>query len=90
MLIEIKDGITYHRHTPVYAPFLPDYGRICTFECVSPKCNAGKHLLQNGSGNEVYKNSFELRPREMAPKDVGDWIDFKSCPDCGQYTLIKA
>lgn len=90
MLIQIKDGIVFHRTTPIYAPFLPDYGRICFFECLNAKCRAGKHLLLSGSRNEVYRNSFELRPRELAPKNIGDLITFKACPDCDQYTLVKA
>lgn len=76
----------------VHAPFLPDTDRTCFFECLNPECRAGKHLLfsNKGNQNDVYKNSFELRAHELAPKNKGDIIDFKKCPDCNELTLIKA
>jgi len=90
-MIETINGIRFYRKNPVYAPFLPDTGRTCLFECVNPICPSGKHLLSNkNKSNEVFKNSFQLRANELAPKNIGDVITFKNCPDCGENTLVKA
>ena len=88
-MIEIKHGIIYYRTTPIYAPFMPDSDRVVRFECLTPKCGAGTHTCFNEGDDSVHANSFELRPHEPMPRNSGDPID-KSCPDCGNKTLVKA
>ena len=88
MLIEIKHNATFYRVTPIYGPFLIESKRICFFECLN--CGAGTHTCFNKEDNTIHRNSFELRPHEAQPHNLGDLIPFKACPDCGKKTLVKA
>lgn len=67
---------------------IQEVGEKIYFICLS--CNAGDHnRIIKGGKLAKQRNSFVLKEGEIAPKEVGDWITFKNCPDCGNKTLVK-
>lgn len=66
----------------------PDTDEPVYFECFS--CKAGMHTMINGEKKPtVQKNFFFLKEGDIAPREMGSWISFKSCPDCGKKTVLR-
>lgn len=58
------------------------------FEC--PLCKAGTHsLMKDKDKFEIQKHSFTLKKTDPMP-NIYQFIDFKSCPDCGKISLIRS
>ncbi len=68
-------------------------------ECLRDECKLGRQTMKDFSYDKknnkinyfdsVQRYSVTLKDGDIAPRNMGDTIDWLKCPACKNYTLVK-